>query len=63
MSNQLSDGTRPPLEYDGVTRRSFLRTSAVLASGLAALAASLAPLREWRISPRSSSSCRSTTRR
>lgn len=30
----------------GVNRRSFLRTSAVLASGLAALAASLAPLRE-----------------
>src|SRR5260370_34426559 len=29
-----------------VSRRSFLRTSAVLASGMAALAASLAPLRE-----------------
>ena len=28
------------------SRRSFLRTSAVLASGIAALAASLAPLRE-----------------
>src|SRR3954469_11924000 len=28
------------------TRRSFLRTSAVLASGIAAIAASLAPLRE-----------------
>ena len=31
-----------------VSRRSFLRTSAVLASGMAALAASLAPLRELR---------------
>jgi len=30
----------------GTSRRSFLRTSAVLASGMAALAASLAPLRE-----------------
>ncbi len=30
----------------GISRRSFLRSSAVLASGLAALAASLAPLRE-----------------
>ncbi len=30
----------------GMSRRSFLRSSAVLASGLAALAASLAPLRE-----------------
>ena len=30
---------------DGLSRRSFLRSSAVLASGLAALAASLAPLR------------------
>ena len=30
----------------GTSRRSFLRTSAVLASGIAALAASLAPLRE-----------------
>ncbi len=30
----------------GLSRRSFLRTSAVLASGVAALAASLAPLRE-----------------
>ena len=29
-----------------MSRRSFLRTSAVLASGLAALAASLSPLRE-----------------
>src|SRR5512135_3338327 len=29
-----------------VSRRSFLRNSAVMASGLAALAASLAPLRE-----------------
>jgi Fe-S-cluster-containing dehydrogenase component len=31
---------------NGVSRRSFLRTSTVLASGIAALAASLAPLRE-----------------
>ena len=31
---------------DSLSRRSFLRTSAVLASGMAALAASLAPLRE-----------------
>ena len=30
----------------GMSRRSFLRTSAVLASGMAALAASLSPLRE-----------------
>jgi molybdopterin-containing oxidoreductase family iron-sulfur binding subunit len=35
----------PPANGD-VSRRSFLRTSAVLASGIAALAASLAPLRE-----------------
>ncbi len=38
---------RAPAPLDGgMSRRSFLRTSAVLASGLAALAASLAPLRE-----------------
>jgi molybdopterin-containing oxidoreductase family iron-sulfur binding subunit len=35
----------PPANRD-MNRRSFLRTSAVLASGIAALAASLAPLRE-----------------
>ena len=34
-----------------MNRRSFLRTSAVLASGLAALAASLAPLRELKDFP------------
>jgi len=34
------------LNEGGTSRRSFLRTSAVLASGMAALAASLAPLRE-----------------
>src|SRR5262249_16707095 len=32
--------------HSGTSRRDFLRTSAVLTSGLAALAASLAPLRE-----------------
>jgi Fe-S-cluster-containing dehydrogenase component len=36
----------PPSADAGVSRRSFLRTSTVLASGVAALAASLAPLRE-----------------
>ena len=35
-----------PPQSGGMDRRSFLRTSAVLTSGLAALAASLAPLRE-----------------
>ena len=34
-----------PPTPEGLSRRSFLRTSAVLASGVAALAASLAPLR------------------
>jgi len=37
---------RPPAARAGLDRRSFLRTSAVLASGVAALAASLSPLRE-----------------
>src|SRR5436190_22451737 len=37
--------TNPPTNGD-MNRRSFLRTSAVLASGIAALAASLSPLRE-----------------
>ena len=41
-SNLHDSGQSPP---DGLSRRSFLRSSAVLASGLAALAASLAPLR------------------
>src|SRR5258708_34668155 len=36
----------PPEPNGSMSRRSFLRTSAVLSSGLAALAASLAPLRE-----------------
>jgi molybdopterin-containing oxidoreductase family iron-sulfur binding subunit len=37
--------------HEGMDRRSFLRTSAVLASGMAALAASLAPLRNLRDFP------------
>ena len=36
---------------EGLSRRSFLRNSAVLASGLAALAASLAPLRHLKDFP------------
>ena len=47
MPDPVSTG--PPSQQPGhanLSRRSFLRTSAVLASGLAALAASLAPLRE-----------------
>src|SRR5262249_853346 len=35
-----------PANHESMNRRSFLRTSAVLTSGLAALAASLAPLRD-----------------
>jgi molybdopterin-containing oxidoreductase family iron-sulfur binding subunit len=35
-----------PPAPEGTSRRSFLRTSAAVASGLAAMAASLAPLRE-----------------
>src|SRR5437773_6600944 len=45
---KMSDTNKPcvcPLD-NGTSRRSFLRTSAVLASGIAAMAASLAPLRE-----------------
>ena len=38
--------TNGPANDGGTSRRGFLRTSAVLASGMAALAASLAPLRE-----------------
>src|SRR6266403_2723 len=41
MSNNLTTPQNQPM-----TRRSFLRTSAVLTSGLAALAASLSPLME-----------------
>src|SRR4051794_38115707 len=42
----VSPPGKPPAPAGDVSRRSFLRTSAVLASGIAALAASLAPLRE-----------------
>ncbi len=44
----MSDAHTPgdPAPANDVSRRNFLRTSAVLASGMAALAASLAPLRE-----------------
>jgi molybdopterin-containing oxidoreductase family iron-sulfur binding subunit len=44
MPNEPSNGAQTSLEYDGVTRRSFLRTSAVFAAGLTAIAAGLAPL-------------------
>ena len=44
MPNDLSEPTQSPVEYDGVSRRSFLRTSAVFGAGLAAIAAGLAPL-------------------
>ena len=44
-------------------RRSFLRTSAVLTTGLAALAASLKPLMEMNDFPTASGFCRSITRR
>ncbi|MGH7968370.1 MAG: 4Fe-4S dicluster domain-containing protein, partial [Limisphaerales bacterium] len=43
--SQHSPNDAPP-EQSGTSRRGFLRTSAVLASGMAALAAGLAPLRE-----------------
>jgi hypothetical protein len=47
MPDPVSLRNQPPRPPGGeVNRRSFLRTSAVLASGLAALAASLSPLRE-----------------
>src|SRR3954469_10603757 len=39
----ITNKSFPPTD-NGVSRRSFLRTSTVLASGVAALAASLAPL-------------------
>ena len=42
--SNATPGKRPASA--GMDRRSFLRNSAVLASGMAALAASLAPLRE-----------------
>ena len=44
MADTVPTGNGAPAEE--MTRRDFLRTSAVLASGMAALAASLAPLRE-----------------
>ncbi len=44
MSDTNKPCAGPP--NTGTSRRSFLRTSAVLASGIAAMAASLAPLRE-----------------
>src|SRR5215471_1173500 len=47
-SQSSSSSPRSP---DGISRRNFLRNSAVLASGLAALAASLAPLRELKDFP------------
>jgi len=43
MSDQPSSGERNP-DPEGMTRRSFLRTSAVFGTGLAALAAGLSPL-------------------
>jgi Fe-S-cluster-containing dehydrogenase component len=47
MSNQDSiRPTQPPADRGEVSRRSFLRSGAVAISGLAALAASLSPLRE-----------------
>ena len=42
----MSCSTSPSDPADGMTRRSFLRTSAVLATGLAAVASSLKPLFE-----------------
>src|SRR5438874_8010016 len=43
----MSDSKSPcTCSTNGVSRRSFLRTSGVLATGIAALAASLSPLRE-----------------
>ena len=44
-ANQPNANAKVPMEA-GLSRRNFLRNSAVFASGLAALAASLAPLRE-----------------
>src|SRR5258708_21951885 len=47
MGNPASTPTNPlARSQPGMDRRSFLRTSVTLASGIAALAASLAPLRE-----------------
>ena len=46
MSQEPSDKRNiPALDADGLSRRSFLRTSAVFTTGLAAIAAGLAPLR------------------
>ncbi len=45
MSDQrISGESNPPPEPEGMSRRSFLRNSAVFASGLAAVAAGLSPL-------------------
>ena len=47
MSEHPSNGELNPVpEHDGMSRRSFLRTSFVFGTGLAALAAGLSPLRE-----------------
>ena len=46
MSDPLSQPRPPGDSPGGVNRRSFLRTTGVLVSGMAALAASLSPLRE-----------------
>jgi molybdopterin-containing oxidoreductase family iron-sulfur binding subunit len=46
MSDTAPFPPEEPAPGNGVNRRNFLRTSAVVTSGLAALAASLAPLRE-----------------
>jgi molybdopterin-containing oxidoreductase family iron-sulfur binding subunit len=49
MNPETSQSSPRPAE--AISRRNFLRNSAVLASGLAALAASLAPLRELKDFP------------
>ena len=49
--NSTNTGSHASANPGGVSRRHFLRNSAVLASGLAALAASLAPLRELKDFP------------
>src|ERR1700693_3996018 len=46
MAEKIPSSTSSATPNDGVSRRNFLRTSAVFASGWAALAASLAPLRD-----------------
>jgi Fe-S-cluster-containing dehydrogenase component len=46
MSNEPSQGENiPALDAEGMSRRSFLRSSTVFTAGLAAIAAGLAPLR------------------